>query len=338
MNKYSKVLALVVMLVLLFSAWRVYGTVGVTKTIEQEDIFYSFREGQRILNGENPYARVLTGNMRDNDKYATYFPLFYELSYASQALGLDQFATWIVFWRRVFIVFNLGIAALLFYAFWRYELEWLGIFAAAFWLFNRWTLTVMSIVHLDFLAIFFLVASLVAFPKNKWLAFLLYGLSLALKQIGIFILPLYLIWVWLSVDKDRVKEILKASLLIGIIPFIASIPFLIWNAKGFFMSVLFSVTRVGSGRFSVLPLDAVMGWNGAIGRLPMLLLFMAIYWFCFSRYIGRYTGAFLVMSVFIGFNTALFVQYLLWLVPLTLLLLLDPKENYSMNYGGVSNV
>jgi len=335
MKKYSKMVALFILLVLLFSAWRVYGTVGVTKTIEQEDIFYSFREGQRILNGENPYARILTGNMRDNKKYATYFPLFYELSYASQALGLEQFATWIVFWRRVFILFNLGTAVLLFYAFWRYELEWLGIFAAAFWLFNRWTLTVMSIVHLDFLPIFFLVASLVVFPKNRWIAFLLYGVSLALKQIGIFILPLYLIWTWLSVDKDRVKELLIGGLLIGIVPLLASIPFLFWNTRGFFMSVLFSVMRVGSGRFSVLPLDAVMGWSGAVGRLPMLLLFLAVYWLCFSRIAGRYTGAFLVMSVFIGFNTALFVQYLLWLVPLTPLILLDSKEKYFLATVGV---
>ena len=321
--------------VLLFSAWRVYATVGITKTIEQEDIFYSFREGQRILTGENPYARVLTGNMRVNDKYATYFPLFYELSYASQAIGLTQFATWIAVWRRVFILFNFGTAALLFYAFWRYDMEWIGIFAAAFWLFNRWTLTVMSIVHLDFLPIFFLVASLVVFPKSKWLAFLLYGVSLALKQIGIFILPLYLIWAWHSVDKDRVKEVLKGGLLIGIIPLLTSIPFLIWNAKGFVMSVMFSATRVGSGRFTVLPLDAVMGWEGLAGRLPMLLLFIAIYWFCFSRYIGRYTGAFLVMSIFIGFNTALFVQYLLWLVPLTTLILLDSKEKYFLATAGV---
>ena len=335
MKKYSKTIALLVLLALLFSAWRVYGIVGVTKTIEQEDIYYSFREGQRLLNGENPYERILSGNMRDNKKYATYFPLFYELSYATQAVGLEQFSIWLVFWRRVFVVFCLATAVLLFYPFWRLDMEWIGIFAAAFWLFNRWTLTVISIVHLDFLPIFFLVASLIAFPKNRWLGLVLYSVSLALKQIGIFILPLYLIWTWLSIEKNRVKELLITSLLIGSIPLLASIPFLIRNAQGFFMSVLFSVTRVGSGRFTVLPLDAVMGWEGILGRLPMLLLFLFIYWLCFSRYIGKYTGAFLVMSIFVGFNTALFVQYLLWLVPLTPLLLLDPREKYSMLNGGV---
>jgi len=79
----------------------------------------------------------------------------------------------------------------------------------------------------------------------------------------------------------------------------------------------------------------VLGWEGIIGRLPMLLLFGFVYWLCISRRVGRYTGAFLVMSVFIGFNTALFLQYLLWLVPLTSMLLLDPKEKYSMLNGGV---
>ena len=123
MKKYSKIIALIVLLILLFSAWRIFGIVGVTKTIGQEDIYYSFREGQRILNGENPYERILSGNMRDNKKYATYFPVFYELSYATQALGLEQFSTWLVFWRRVFVAFNLGTAILLFYAFWRFDME-----------------------------------------------------------------------------------------------------------------------------------------------------------------------------------------------------------------------
>ena len=41
-----------------------------------EDIYYTWLEGKRLLAGENPYARVLAGNMRENDKYATYFPLF----------------------------------------------------------------------------------------------------------------------------------------------------------------------------------------------------------------------------------------------------------------------
>ncbi|MDF5733310.1 MAG: hypothetical protein PUP92_36330, partial [Rhizonema sp. PD38] len=54
---------------------------------KEEDIYYLWIEGKRILSGENPYARILLSNMRDNQKYATYFPLFYIMSYLTQLLG-----------------------------------------------------------------------------------------------------------------------------------------------------------------------------------------------------------------------------------------------------------
>src|SRR5687768_7823003 len=52
-----------------------------------EDIYYIWLEGKRIINGENPYGRVLTGNMRNNDKYATLFPIAYLLSALIQKIG-----------------------------------------------------------------------------------------------------------------------------------------------------------------------------------------------------------------------------------------------------------
>ncbi len=39
--------------------------------MDGEDIYYSWIEGGRILHGENPYARVLQGDMQNNSKYAT---------------------------------------------------------------------------------------------------------------------------------------------------------------------------------------------------------------------------------------------------------------------------
>ncbi len=335
MKIFLKVFPVVVLFALLFSAWRVYGIMGVTGTIGEEDIYYTFLEGQRILNGENPYERVLSSDMLHNDKYATYFPLFFELSAATQKLGLDQFDAWLVFWRRVFIAFNLGTAALLFYLFHKVDMDWIGVFAAAFWLFNRWTLKVVSIVHLDFTPILFMVASLAVFPKKQRLGLLLYSVSLGLKQIGIIILPLYLVWVWHSSDKNRVRNILVASLLIGSVPLLTSIPFLVWNAKGFIMSVLFSVTRLSGGSLSVISLDEILGWRGVMGRLPMFVLFISVYWMSFARSMRRYTAAFFVMSVFVSFNGNLYAQYMLWLVPLTLLLLLDSKETFFIKDAGV---
>ena len=37
----------------------------------EEDMYYIWLEGKRIANGENPYARVLAGNMRNNDDIST---------------------------------------------------------------------------------------------------------------------------------------------------------------------------------------------------------------------------------------------------------------------------
>lgn len=71
--------------------------------------------GKRILSGENPYARVLAGDMRENDKYATYFPLLYLLSAAAQWAGLRDYDSWIFFWRQVFFLFTLAVGFLIFH-------------------------------------------------------------------------------------------------------------------------------------------------------------------------------------------------------------------------------
>ena len=326
MKPKLRLISLLVLTILLILGWFVYASIGVVKNMEEQDIYYSYVEGQRLLQGENPYERILSGDMRINDKYATYFPLFYEFSYLVQALGREGFDGWLDVWRFVFVMCCLGTGVLLFLPFWHIGLEWIGIFASAFWLFNRWTLTVISIVHLDFLAIVFLVGSLLALPRNRNLSLLLYSVSLAFKHIAIFLLPLYLIWIWISLDRDHWKEIFKSLLWIGSIPLLSAIPFLIWNAKGFLLSISFSLTRFAFSSFSAPSLDEFLDWNGILGRVPLLILLVSVYWFVCSSQIALYTGAFLIMSIFIGFNSVLFVQYMVWLVPLTLLLILDLKE------------
>ena len=52
-----------------------YVHVGTWKAdTSEQDVYYSWIEGRRILAGENPYTRILTGNMRENDKYARVVP------------------------------------------------------------------------------------------------------------------------------------------------------------------------------------------------------------------------------------------------------------------------
>ncbi|MGW8249802.1 MAG: hypothetical protein ACWGO1_04105, partial [Anaerolineales bacterium] len=78
----------------------------------KEDIFFTFLDGGRLLDGLNPYERVLSGDMGVNNKYSTYLPIFYYLSAGSQALGLSGFWMWLSFWRTIFLMVNLSIAGL----------------------------------------------------------------------------------------------------------------------------------------------------------------------------------------------------------------------------------
>jgi uncharacterized membrane protein len=296
--------------------------------LENQDIYYSYLEGKRLREGKNPYARVLEGDMLENQKYATYFPVFYELSYVSQRLGLRNYYDWIAFWQVIFLLFEFGIGLLLYLVFARRSLEWIGVFAAAFWFFNRWTLKVVEMSNLDFIPIFFMLLSLVLFPRNKWWSIFLFSLSLGFKQIAIFLAPLYLIWVWRSAsEKERWKHLALATLLIVSVPLLSGLPFLVWNAEGFIKSVLFSATRYASNQFEIPSLDQIMGWQGLSARLVMLTLMLAVYIAVLRGYGKKYFACLLVMSIFMDYNAVLYSQYPAWVVPLVPLVLCDFSEN-----------
>jgi hypothetical protein len=295
--------------------------------LENQDIYYSYLEGKRLREGKNPYARILDGDMLENQKYATYFPVFYELSYVSQKLGLRSYFDWIAFWKTVFIIFEFGIGLLLYVVLARRNLEWLGVFAAAFWFFNRWTLKVVEMSNLDFIPIFLMLLSLILFPRKKWLSLFLFSLSLGFKQVAIFLAPLYLVWVWRSaVGKDRWKEVIFAGLLIVSVPLVSGLPFLLWNAEGFVKSILFSATRYASNQFEIPSLDQIMGWEGLSARLVMLALMSAVYFAALRGYGRKYFAALLVMSIFLDYNAVLYSQYPAWAVPLLPLVFCDFDE------------
>jgi uncharacterized membrane protein len=319
-----RTIAVVCLLVILLAGTAVNVRFWKTET-KGEDIYYAWVEGGRILNGENPYARVLTGNMQENNKYATYFPLFYELSALTEWAGLRDYVPWIGLWRTIFLAFNLAIAAALFLLIYPRGKLLAAIFAAAFWLFNRWTLHVALIAHLDFVPIFLLIASLGLFRKHRLAALILFSLSLGVKQIGIFLTPLYLVWTWraAAVKGEPLKETLLAALVIASVPILTALPFLIWNAEGFAKSMLFSVTRIPVDHFGTVSIDALLGWRGLPGKLPMLALLLLITALAWRDKIGRYTGALFGMATFVNYNAVLFPQYLVWVVPFVPLVMCD---------------
>ncbi|NEQ53582.1 MAG: hypothetical protein F6K11_26175 [Leptolyngbya sp. SIO3F4] len=290
--------------------------------LQGQDMYYIWLEGKRILSGENPYARVLAGNLRENDKYATYFPIAYLLSALVQKLGFLDYRDWLYFWRPISFVLHMGIVGLTLQYFQKRGLFILGTAAAVIILLGRWSIHMIRVQQLEFAAIFFLVYSLVILKEKTRLALLMFSISLGIKQIAIFALPLYLIWLW----KHRTtgfKDLIIGTLIILSIPLLASLPFITWNAEGFFKSVLFSATRLGDSHIGSAPsIDVILSYEypwlvGLKAKLLMLFLMGMVYLSFLTERIGIFLAAAVTMMIFLYFNSVLFLQYFIW--PLCLL-------------------
>jgi uncharacterized membrane protein len=306
-------------LLLLYFSWYL-GSFDHTST--SDDIYYIFLEGQRLAAGENPYARVLGSDMLRNDKYATYLPGAYLAGAGLHLAGFETFAEWLRVWRWLLLVVMLATVGVFFVLLGAGQ-RWLALFFAAFWLFNRWTLEVVEIAHIDPLALLFLILSLALLPRRPRVAALLLGISLAVKHIGILLVPLYLLYAWQASGDWR--HVLRQGLWLGVIPLVLALPFLFWDAEALIRSLLFSVTRLSDHSVGVASLDEVIGLVGVAARLPMLVLIAAVYLLASSGAVNRWTAAFLVFAVFTGYNSVLYPQYMIW--PLTLLPLIWAKAD-----------
>jgi hypothetical protein len=287
--------------------------------LEQQDIYQIFTEGDRLQHGENPYARALDqkGDLQWNRKNATYLPIFYILTWLTQEAGLEDYQQYLNFWRVFFLIFNLAIAYLLFYIpYHRHKTLLLGCFAALLWLFNRWTIHMTMIYHIDFIAIFFFIWSLALYPKHRIPSFLAFGFSLGVKQIAIFMIPIYLIWAWQSNLKRSIKQFVSDALIIGSIPLMVSVPFMIWNAEGFITSIMISATRKAESHFGVPSIDILLGLSGIPAKIPMLGLMIVTFILVWKGKINHFVAALFIMVVFVEFNSVLFRQYMTWVVPL----------------------
>jgi uncharacterized membrane protein len=190
----------------------------------------------------------------------------------------------------------------------------LSLLALPFWYFNRWTLHASATVALDFIPIFLMVLSLGLFEKYRRTSLLLFGFSLAIKQIAIFLMPLYLIWEY---QKSRSwPKVLIAGLWMASIPLLASVPFLLWNAEGFVKSIAFSATRIALDHFGAESIDVIFNLSGLLARTPFLLMLFGAYYASWQGSVGRYGAAMLVMGIFVAFNSILFTHYPVWLMPL----------------------
>ena len=110
------------------------------------------------------------------------------------------------------------------------------------------------------------------------------------------------------------------------IPLIFSAPFIVWNAKGFFTSVLISATRISESHFGVPGVDTLLGLSGIPAKLPMLGLMMLTFFMVWKQNTKPFVAAMLIMLIFVDFNSVLFRQYMTWVGPLFPLALSEMLE------------
>ena len=300
-------------LMLLAGAWTHYFVVPKDDRPES-DIHYDYLEARRVVAGENPYERILSGDMRTNKKYATYFPLFYLLSAGVVKLGLQEFEQFVAFWRLAFLVFNAGAGAILFYLLWPRRGLLLAVFGVLFWFFSRWNLHATVAASIDYSAVFFLLLAFWLLPRHRVWAFLALGLSLGFKHLDVILVPLFLIVVWQSERQHRIRAVLVASAALASILVAIAAPFLAADPEAFLKAMMFNVVR-DSG--SPAPsLGMLLNLSGAASRLPFFTLIAMVYALFWRRKIGFYTAGLLAMAAFINFNPVLFKQYFVYLIPL----------------------
>ncbi|HPR33551.1 MAG TPA: hypothetical protein PLK12_15735 [Prolixibacteraceae bacterium] len=291
-----------------------------------EDIYYIYRDCKSIVDGQNPYSSVKSGNMRSNDKYATYFPLFYLQGAGMYALGLKDYNNWLIAWRILQMLVFSAISLLVFQQLFQHINGWAALFGVLFWQFHAYTLYVLKVAQIDFLAIFFLLLALIYSEKRLKLALLFFGISLAVKQIAIFLVPLFFLIVLRQ--KHDWKKALGVSLLYGgLVPFVTSLPFLIWDPIGFLKSVFFSATRHPASHLGTQSIDALFCMEGIISVLPMLVVMGFVYYLFIKDFLSKYFSSFLLLAVFVGFNSVLFKQYLVWPLLLIPFMIIEFYQN-----------
>jgi hypothetical protein len=291
----------------------------------QPDIYYIWRDGVGLADGTNPYAYDRQPEPGEKStKHPSYLPLFYLAVAGVYKLGIHDYQTWLAIWRAVRIVAHITITVLLFRAGQRAGHPLLGLFGALFWSLNRWALYAVRSGGLDQLALLFLLLSLGCLGRRRRLAFLLLGVSLAIKHIALLVVPLYLVWTWQDSEatsrQARGIGSVQAALWIALIPVAVSLPFLWWDAGALVRSILASVTRPAAAYGHVSAVGSLLGLRGGVARIPLVLLACLILLVAaYRQVIGRYTTVLLMFTVFTDFNTVLFPQYFAWVIPFIVL-------------------
>ncbi len=301
-----------------------------TALLKGRDVMFIWQDARMLADGENPYRRIAGKDMEHNEKYTFYLPGFLVVTAASIRAGLDTFPEWMRAWRWGMLLTHLGIGYLIFGVLLSRGMI-PAILGSSLWLFGRWSLMLFNSGQIDGVAILPLLLSLVLIARAPKISFLLFGVSLAVKQMAAPLLPVYLLWAWQrgAVDNRR-RAILEATALIALVPTLLSLPFLLWDAESYLRMLLFPMTREAFGGRTA---DIYLGLDGGAAKLPFLLVLLTSYLLCIRSRLGIWAQTLVVFLVLLSFSPAFFTRYLCWIVPLIPLALCDAERHAGSRTG-----
>jgi hypothetical protein len=303
---------------------------AIPNSMARTDLGNEWAQAKDMQKGKNPYEKILTGNLIENNKYSTLFPFYYYfLMVVSLPSGI-RFDPFIENYRVVIQVFEYGAFLFLYLIFRQRNQKLLGLFLASFYIFNRWTVLSISTLKQDVIAQSFLLASFYFLDKKIRLAYLLYGVSLGIKHLGIFVMPVFL--APLIFGKRNIKDFLiDFSLLLSPVV-LPAIYFLIVNFKAFIYSMIFSFTRKPASSCGATPTGyekLLVNYNNmgkgfamfylTLPRLPLVLFTVFNTILFFIKKIKVTTYLLMAYIIFAALNPVYFEQYITWVIPFAIL-------------------
>lgn len=285
------------------------------------DISMYLHRGQQIVAGTNPYGCVLEEGSCIG--YPAHTPGMYIIASGFVLLGVHDLDSWAAAWRPVAIASWLLIGLVLLVHISRRGHVALAVAAFGFWLFNRWSLDVLRIAHTDFLGVLFLLLAVIMAEKRSKTAALMFGISLAIKQVALLALPLFLIFLWRS-KPQPIKKLAIFTGLVILIPLLTLLPFLIDNPSATMQGLLNPLER---------PAQQVHGFASSFAQsidvtniskvFLMIYLIGIVYIAAYRNSISLSGGMLMIFVIMISFTHVLYNQYIVWMLPLIPLTIAD---------------